>query len=91
MENIIVEYVRMKILVERDFIETILVTLEACQGDIYAPPQAMRQINVAVKQLQKILQNNPESTFPVYRSCHICGKTIYLTDPHKCNGPYKRY
>ena len=74
----------MKILVERDFIETILVTLEACQGDIYAPPQAMRQVNVAVKQLQELLQNNPESTFPVYHSCPQCGGTIYGSSPHKC-------
>jgi len=50
----------------------------------------MRQVNVAVKQLQELLQDNSMSTFPVYHSCPICGQTIYLTDPHKCNGIYKR-
>jgi hypothetical protein len=73
----------MKILVDREDIEAILSEL---QQDNFYDGHAN-----AVKLVKMILQDNSESTFPVYHSCPICGQTIYLTDPHKCNGPYKRY
>jgi hypothetical protein len=72
----------MKILVERELFKDILHELD------YNQECGVRNVKSVIK---RILEENPESTFPVYRSCHICGQTIYLTDPHKCNGPYKRY
>ena len=67
----------MKLIVDRNVIETTLVALEACQGDIYAPHQAMRQVNVAVKQLQDLLQDNPEPSICVDCSVEILSQIIY--------------
>jgi hypothetical protein len=74
----------MKILIERELFKDILHELD------YNQEYGVENIKLVIK---RILEENPdfESTFPVYHSCHICGQIIYLTDPHKCNGPYKRY
>lgn len=72
-----------KVLVKRELFKDLLHELD------YNQECGVRNVKLVVK---RILEENPDSdfTFPVYHSCPICGQTIYLTDPHKCNGPYKR-
>ena len=84
-----------KILVDREDIDNVRESLSKIRYHLehsqYIERTVVKDLTIESDDcLLKMFRNNPESTFPVYRSCPQCGKTIYLTDPHKCNVIYKR-